>query len=421
MPPVTMLIIGAGGRGTAYAQFADIHPDLAKVVGVAEPRDFYRNRLATGHAIPPRNVFTDWREAAERPRLADAAFVCTQDAMHAEPAIAFARKGYHVLLEKPMAPNEADCRRIAAAVLEAKVLFAVCHVMRYTDYTQKLKALITSGLIGDVVSLQHLEPVGYWHQAHSFVRGNWGNQKRSSPMLMSKSCHDMDWIRYIMGAPCLKVSSFGSLFHFRKEHQPAGAADRCLDCAVEPHCPYSAKKIYLGMLERNQKWWPLDVLTPDMTLEGVTEALRTGPYGCCVFACDNDVVDNQVVNMAFEGGRTATFTMTAFNQASDRKTRVFGTLGSLTGDGRHIEHFDFLTDRAETIDTLVDDEAARAGHGGGDYRLMQAFIGAVASGDASKILSGAIETLETHLMVFCAEQARCESRVVELPPLPRKP
>jgi predicted dehydrogenase len=415
MPPVTMLIIGAGGRGTAYAEYVAKHPDEAKVVGVAEPRDFYRDRLARAHGIPKGNVFDDWRAAAQRPRLADAVLICTQDAMHADPAIAFAGKGYHVLLEKPMAPNEADCRRVAEAVRKTKVLFAVCHVMRYTDYTQRLKSLITSGLIGDVVGLQHLEPVGYWHQAHSFVRGNWGNEGRSSPMLMSKSCHDMDWIRYIVGAPCRRVSSFGSLYHFCKEHQPAGAADRCLDCSVEARCPYSAKKIYLGRLARGETWWPLDVVTPDMTVEGVTQALRTGPYGLCVYACDNDVVDNQVVAMDFDGGRSATFTMIAFNPASDRKTRVFGTLGQLQGDGRMIEHFDFLTDRTEVIDTL-DPEAAASGHGGGDYRLMQAFTAAVATGDASKILSGAQETLESHQMVFAAERSRCENRVVDLPP-----
>jgi len=417
MKPVTMLIIGGGGRGTGYANFATIHPELAKVVGVAEPRDFYRDRLAKTHAIPAKNVFADWRQAARRPRMADAAFVCTQDAMHAGPTIALAKKGYHILLEKPMAPTEADCRRIVKAVLAAKVLCAVGHVMRYTDYTQKLKSLVASGLIGDVVSMQHLEPVGYWHQAHSFVRGNWRNTAESSPMLMSKSCHDMDWMHYLMGARCERVTSFGSLYHFRKEQQPAGAADRCLDCSVEATCPYSAKKIYMGRLERGEKWWPLDVVTTDMTAEGVTKALREGPYGRCVFACDNDVVDNQIVTMEFSGGRTVTFTMTAFNPGSDRKTRLFGTRGYLQGDGRHIEHFDFLTDKLETIDTQVDDEAAKAGHGGGDYRLMQAFIGAVATGDASKILSGPTETLESHLMVFAAEKARLKGRVVEVPSL----
>ena len=416
MKQVTMVIIGAGGRGTGYANFATLHPDLAKVVGVAEPREFWRQRLVRDHAIPAQHVFEDWKPLARRRRFADAALICTLDRMHAAPAIALARKGYHLLLEKPMAPVEVDCWRVARAVRKAGTLMAVGHVMRYTDYTRQLKGLVDSGLIGDVVDIQHLEPVGYWHQAHSFVRGNFRNEAGSSFMLMSKSCHDLDWISHLMGARCLKVSSFGGLNHFRREQQPAGAADRCLDCGVEPACPYSARRFYLGRVARGETGWPVDMLTPDLTAEGVTKALRDGPYGRCVYACDNDVVDDQVVTMLFEGGRTATFTMTAFNRQRDRETRIFGTRGELYGNGRTIEHFDFLTEKTTIIDTQRPDVADDYGHGGGDYRLMQAFVGAVATGDASKILSGVTETLASHLMVFAAEKARRKGRVVDVPP-----
>ena len=323
--PVTAVVVGAGGRGANYAVFAHEHPERLRIVGVAEPKEYNRAHLAESHAIPPENVFSDWQELAARPRLADAVIIATQDTMHAGPAVAFARQGYAMLLEKPMAPNPADCRRIVQAVKENHNLFAVCHVMRYTAYTQKLKALVVSGLIGEVVSMQHLEPVGYWHQAHSFVRGNWRNSVESSPMLLAKSCHDLDWMRYIMGEPCQAVSSFGALKHFKKSEKPtqAGAATRCVNCAYEPQCPYSAKKIYLGRLAQDIGW-PVDVLTPEPTFASVTAALENGPYGRCVYECDNDVVDNQVVAMQFAGGRTAVFTMTAFNQQADRKTRIFG-------------------------------------------------------------------------------------------------
>lgn len=412
MKQVTVAIMGAGGRGAGYAEYALGFPDQVKVVGVAEPRDFYRQTLATKHAIPAANIFTDWRQAAKRPRFADAVIIATQDAMHREPAVAFARRGYHILLEKPMAPNAKDCRAIVAAAKKAGVLFGVCHVMRYTRYTQRLKALLDSGRIGEIVSVQHLEPVGYWHQAHSFVRGNWGNEGRSSCMLLAKSCHDIDWLRYVVGKPCRRVSSFGNLKHFRMDQKPAGAADRCLDCAVEAGCPYSAKKIYLGRVARGHTGWPVNVLSPDTSVEGITQALREGPYGRCVYACDNDVVDHQVVNLEFEGGATADFTMTAFNKAGHRQTRLFGTRGEITGDGVKIKVFDFLTDKEEEIDTETSaDGSLLSGHGGGDFGLMQAFVKAVATGDRSHILSGPDETLESHLMVFAAEAARREGRV----------
>jgi predicted dehydrogenase len=264
--------------------------------------------------------------------------------------------------------------------------------------------------------MQHLEPVGYWHQAHSFVRGNWRNEKESSFMLLSKSCHDMDWIRYIMGEPCESLSSFGTLKHFKRSEKPAaaGEAKRCLNCAYEPQCAFSAKKIYLGRLAQGETGWPVNVVAPEPTVETVTAALADGPYGRCVYECDNDVVDNQVVSMQFAGGRTAVFTMTAFNQAANRKTRVFGTRGELYGDGDTIQVFDFLTDQTRTISTEMNEESAMGGHSGGDYGLMDRFVAAVAARDQAMILSGPDESLETHRMVFAAERARCDHKVVDL-------
>lgn len=414
MKPVTLIVAGAGNRGTVYSQYAVQHPDKAKVVSVADPRDFYRERQAKSHAIPAKNVFCDWREMAARERFADAVVIATQDRMHRECVEAFAAKGYHILLEKPMAPDEASCRAILTAAKAGGALFAVCHVMRYTDYTQKLKELLDAGAVGDVVSIQLLEPVGFWHQAHSFVRGNWRNEAQSSSMLLAKSCHDLDWIRYLIGTRCLRVSSFGSLKHFRREERPAGAGERCVDCRVEASCPYSAVKIYLGRARSGHTGWPVAVITPEPTEASVLEAIRTGPYGRCVYACDNDVVDNQVVNMEFEGGRTASFTMTAFTEKRDREVRIFGTRGEINGDGELLDVYDFLTDSHREIDTRATDAGALTGHGGGDYGLMRCFVEAVATGDGSRILSGPEESLQTHLTVFAAERSRREERVIRV-------
>jgi predicted dehydrogenase len=420
--PVTAIIIGAGSRGMTYAQFSHEHPDRLQIVGVAEPLEWNRQTMASMYSIPAENVAKDWRDLAARPKMADAVIICTQDAMHAEPAIAFAKKGYAMLLEKPMAPNEGDCQRIITAVKKNNILFGLCHVMRYTQYTQALKAILDSGAIGEIISIQHLEPVGYWHQAHSFVRGNWCNEKESSCMLLAKSCHDLDWIRYMVGIPCRSVSSFGALTHFKKSEKPAaaGLALRCLDCNYEPDCPYSAKKIYLGRVLAGETDWPLTPLTPVPTLESVTAALENGPYGRCVYECDNDVVDHQVVNLIFENNATAQFTMTAFNKAAHRKTRIFGTRGEISGDGSKIEIFDFLTDQTRIIDTeAVSADAsgqgiALGGHGGGDYGVMDHFVAAIAQNDSKLILSGPDETLESHRMVFAAEKARLTNTVVNL-------
>ena len=416
--PVKLVIAGAGCRGTGYALFAEQHPDLAQIVGVAEPREFYRRQIAEKHHIPPEHCFNLWEDMVKVPKFADAVLICTQDHQHEAPAIAFAELGYNIMLEKPMAVSAEACRRIVKAVKKANVAFAVCHVLRYTLYSQELKRILKSGKIGDIVSIQHLEPVAHWHQAHSFVRGNWRNEVESSPMLLAKCCHDVDWLRYMMDKPCSKIQSFGSLRHLTKACQPKGAADRCTDCPpeIESGCPYSALKIYLrDRVARGLLQWPTDVLTPVVTPQSVADALRNGPYGRCVYACDNDVVDHQVVNMEFSDSTTAAMTMTAFCDEGARQTRIFGSRGSIRTDSRFIHVTDFLTGETETVDTnLLNDGGILSGHGGGDMALMAAFVKTLATGDRSYILSGVDETLESHLMVFAAEESRKAGKVVDV-------
>jgi predicted dehydrogenase len=413
--PVTVAVVGAGSRGSGYARLA-AESGRAGIVAVAEPREFQRKAMVAEHGIADELAFVDWRALADRPRVADAVVVATQDADHVEPVVTFAGLGYHVLLEKPMATSEADCERIVAAARHAGVMLAVCHVLRYTPYTKALKELLDAGRIGDVVTVEHLEPVGWWHHAHSYVRGNWRREDLSSSMLMAKSCHDIDWLAYVVGRPTVKVSSFGGLYHFRPEQRPAGAADRCLDCPVESDCPYSAKRLYLGCLEDPKRHrWPLSVITDDLTEEGVLRALRVGPYGRCVYACDNDVVDHQVVNLEYEGGVTASFTMTAFSPQDHRRTRLFGTHGYVEGDGVILKVQDFRTGRWHEIDTRAGlDATAAGGHGGGDGGLVGAFVEAVATGNSSSILSGPTESLDSHRVVWAAERSRRTGITVSL-------
>jgi len=359
-------------------------------------------------------VFKDWRALAERPRMADAAIIATPDHLHADPAVALAGKGYALLVEKPLAPTLAECERLVAAVKEAGVPCAVSHVLRYTPYTRAIKQLIAAGSLGQIVSIQHLEPVGYWHHAHSYVRGNWRREAEASFMLLTKSCHDLDWLSYIVEDRCRSVASFGSLQHFRREAKPpeAGGATRCLECLYERQCPYSTKKIYVDRVAQGDVGFPAHILHPSPSIENITDALR--PYGRCVYECDNDVVDHQVVILQFEKGATAAFTMTAFNAMGGRRTRIFGTRGEATVTDASIEWYDFLTDARHVIPVVSNREGPLSGHWGGDYNLMDAFVTAVRSGDASGILSGPDATLESHRMVFAAERARREHRVVDL-------
>ena len=406
----SLLVVGAGDRGTVYSEFVRSHPDLGQVVAVADVNPAARARLADAHQIPTHRRFEHWRAALATDRFADAVVIATQDRIHAEPALAFAGAGWHILLEKPMAPTAAECRAIVEAVERSGVVFAVAHVLRYTPYTQRLVGLVRSGAIGALVGVQRLEPVGWWHFAHSYVRGNWRREDESSSVLLAKCSHDLDWIRYVVGTRCEAVSSFAGRFEFRPERRPDGAADRCVDCGVEPNCPYSASRLYLARTRQGDFGWPVSVIVAEPTEAAVDAALRRGPYGRCVYACDNDVPDHQVVNLQFAGGRCCSFTMSAFTPFVGRRSTIFGTHGWLVGDGQHIEHVDFVSGQRKEIDV----EAGTDRHGGGDHALMRAFLTAVANDDPSALLCGPRETLESHLSVFAAERARNDNCVVRL-------
>ncbi|MEU0096537.1 Gfo/Idh/MocA family oxidoreductase [Kribbella sp. NPDC006257] len=411
MTGVTLALVGGGLRGQLYARGA-VGDGGARVVAIAEPDPVRRSALGDEFGVPSEHRYADWADLAAAGRLGDAAIVATQDQLHTAPAVRLADLGYHLLLEKPMATTEEDARAITAAAHRNGIILAVCHVLRYTPYTRMLKELLESGRIGRLVNVQHLEPVGWWHQAHSFVRGNWRRSDTSAPMLLTKACHDLDWLVHLFGAMPARVSSFGSLTHFKASERPPRAAARCVDCPLNASCPYSAKRLYLGALaDPDQHFWPLGAVTNERTEAGVLEALRTGPYGRCVYACDNDVVDHQVVNLEFPDGGTCSFTMSAFTPMEHRRTRLLGTHGFLDGDGSTIRLVDFRTGEEEL---LAVPEADGDGHGGGDQELTASFLRAVATGDPSLLPTDAAASLATHRVVWAAEEARTEGTVVTL-------
>lgn len=412
--PVRLAIVGAGSRGSGYARRAIAYG--GQVSAVVEPDPDRLTAFLAEFADQEIAVFSDWAElAAQLPRVADAAVVATPDRLHVEPAVALAGAGYPLLLEKPMAPTEEESVRIVEAAEAAGVIVAVCHVMRYSPYTQTLKRLLDEGTIGRIASVEHLEPIGWWHFAHSYVRGNWRKESTSASMLMAKSSHDVDWLSYIIGRPVTRLSSFGGLLHFRPENKPAEATDRCVTCPLVNSCAYSAPRIYERFLgDETYERWPLSVLSTDVSAEGIDRALREGPYGECVFNGQNDVADHQVLNIEYEGGVTASFTVTAFTELDFRKTRIFGTTGSIEGDGRTLRVHDFVRDEQYEVNPESRGDASAAdGHGGADDALVEAFLHAVRTGDSSAVLSGGRESLETHRIVWLAERSRHEGVVVE--------
>ena len=356
-------------------------------------------------------MFADWHDLVAAERVADAVIIATQDRDHRPAIEAFAAAGYDILCEKPLAGTEADCVAAVGAASTAGVFLGVCHVLRYSPNTLRIRELLAEGAIGDIIAIHHLEPVGWFHFAHSFVRGPWRREDESGPMLLTKSCHDLDWLSYVVGSPATKVSSFGSRTLFTAANQPPEASDRCTSCALEPQCPYSAVAMYHAGLdpERIEAYFTR-IVAPDMTPAAVDEALRTGPYGRCVWASDNDVVDHQVVNLEYANGVTAAFTVVAATRHEDRRTSVFGSRGQITTDGSTVEVYDFARRKTTAYDVTGDG----SGHGGGDSAMLGAFVDTLRLGEPERFTSQGEASLATHRMVFAAEQARRCGTVVEL-------
>lgn len=411
--PVTVAIAGLGSRGKdTYAQYQHLAPEDMKIVAIA---DIIREKVDIAKEefqIPEERCFDSAEEMLKQPRLADVMIIATQDRQHVGHAVPAILKGYHLLLEKPISPDLEECKKLLEAAHEQKRLITVCHVLRYTPFYSKVKELAASGIIGDLVSIQAAENVQYWHQAHSFVRGNWRNSETTSPMILQKSCHDMDLFSWLAERKCKTISSFGSTYLFKEAMAPKGSTLRCMDgCEGKENCPYDAEKIYITNektgIRHGKNDWPNNVLCQEPDEEKLYEAIRKGPYGRCVYHCDNNVVDHQVVTAEFEGGITLDFTMCAFTSTGGRYIKLMGTMGDILANMETNEiRIGLFGKEPEIIDvtTLSDDFS---GHGGGDNVMVKQFLELVRSGqDGEGALTSIDVSVQSHVMALAAEYSR---------------
>lgn len=402
--PVTAITCGAGNRGNVYGNFAAEYPDMLDIVGVAEPIAIRNERYAQKHKIKPENRFTTWEDVFKRPRFADAIIITTPDNLHYGPCMKALEMGYDVLLEKPISPSEKECRDILALAKKSGRIVGVCHVLRYAPYFVRLKELMHNGSIGNIISIQHLEPIEHIHMSHSYVRGNWHNSKQTTPIILAKSCHDLDILRWMIDKPSQSVNAFGSLDWFTSKNAPEGSTARCMDgCKIESTCPYSAMKIYYHERKRT---YVFD-LPEDRSKQGdyILEQLRTTNYGRCVYKMENDQPDHYVTNILFDNNITASFSMEAFTSYEGRRTRVMGSMGDIVGDMSEFRITDFRTGEVRTWSQKSD------GHGGGDWRLVANWVDAVSKKDASLLTSTIDASIESHIMGFAAEKSRMNKTV----------
>ena len=461
--PSHFLVIGAGSRGCAYAQ-AVIGSTSAKIGAVADIDPFKRadfgKKYIWGSSKPQiHQEFSHWEEwidweTARRknnsPADAEIApitgvFICTLDETHAPIIQALAPLNLHILCEKPLALSLRDCLSIQMSLSSfPQKIVSIGHVLRYSPHNILLrKLLLEDQVIGEIVSIEHTEPIGYWHFSHSYVRGNWRRGvEEGVGSLLTKSCHDIDFLMWLLCSPSRLtgerahepslITSSGSTSAFRKSKKPktAGTATNCMSCPLgEEGCIYSAKKIYRDRWLRKEKdtGWPLKIVVPEIEdivassgwdvaetklMEKLSEDYTTstpdsaiekrGWYGRCVYESDNNVCDEQTVTITWDedaqarddgeadgygrGPKTALFHMTYPTQAQcERRGRIYGSLGEISYDSRTITVHSFVT--GETKNHVIPRQRPEVekSHGGGDWGLAGAFVNAVSAVEAGSM------------------------------------
>ncbi len=404
------VIVGTGSRGMIYGSLAKANG--ITIAAIADLRPDRLHNAGTLLDVPEDMRFCDASRLFALGKIADAALICSQDLDHFDHVMQALHCGYDVLLEKPISPDPKECIVIEQEARRLGRNITVCHVLRYTNFFMKIKEILDSGELGKIVAIKHSENIGNFHMAHSFVRGNWRREDTSSPIILAKSCHDLDILLWLTGAHCTKVSAFGSLTYFKESNAPAGSSDRCCTCPVAKNCRYEAKKMYLPILGQ----WPADVVCVEQTEEALIQALETSPYGRCVYRCDNDVCDHMSMALEFDNGVTATFSLTAQTSACHRHIHIMCEDGEIEADDgtKQIIIRKHVSSQADTFkERIMNIRTNGSGHGGGDAGILEDFTACIqeASTDSRSSIS---RSVESHLMACAIEHARRTCTVVDL-------
>lgn len=406
----TIAVIGLGNRGTEYMRFVKhFYSKNAKIVAICDVNKEILAKLAPVYKIEDSMIFTSADDFFSKGKIADAVFITTQDKSHFEIAKKALLSGYHILLEKPVSDSVSECEELKDLAQQNGLYLMVCHVLRYSNVYKKIKSVIGSGVLGKIISIDHTENVGYFHFAHSFVRGNWRNTSVATPSILAKCCHDLDLISWYAESPCKEVVSYGDVTYFNSNHAPEGATDRCLNgCKVKDSCPYDAEALYI-----TDPFWRAKFIKYlkrtvtgklNATKEDVYEALKTRNYGKCVYFSDNNVKDYQTVMMRFENGITAVHHLNAFSQKMYRQSRFICEKGELVSEGNKLT-LKLFGKRNKKLFT----GSYLTGHIEGDFYIIKSFVKLI-NGEKVDMdnLTFIDKTIESHKIAMAAEKSANE-------------
>ena len=397
--------IGLGHRGFAYLNEMVSQDHRFEVISVCDKNKVRADMAKETYHLNDDDVFYDEKDFFKE-RRGDLCIVATQDQDHVGHAIKALELGYDVLCEKPISNKESEVLRLLEAERKYHRHVFVCHVLRHAPAFKKVKDLLDDGVIGDIISIDAIENVYFEHYCHSYVRGNWRNSNETSPMILAKCCHDLDLLTWYSQSECESISSIGDLRFFIYKNKPEGSSNRCKDCKLKDKCQFNAYKSYV-----DKHFWARWMVTDErpLTDEAIRKALDIGPYGRCVFDCDNNVVDHQMAIMHFKNGINANLRMIGGSAYGGRIMKFYGTHGEIDLDESigviKVMPFGEETQEIE-ISSLVD---AISGHGGGDHGLISNLYDVLTCGKNNKYTTSLEVSIESHLMAFAAEKSRLDN------------
>jgi Predicted dehydrogenases and related proteins len=406
--PIRIAIIGLGNRAKKYLEYVKEHPDQVCISHIVDPNGMRLNYFATELNLPTNCCYSDYDLFFNDVSCdINAVLITTPDNLHFDPAIKAIHKGYHVLLEKPIAQSYEECRIISEEARKFNVIVGVCHVLRYHPYFRKIKEVLNSGELGEVISVNHISSIGLDRATHSYVRGIFNRKEDSNPLILSKCCHDIDFLLWALDTHCINLSSAGSLKWFKPENAPKNSSNRCINCNIEEQCPFSAKDLYL----RRHSWIDnFDIPKNNTVDEGIIKELMEGRFGRCIYHCNNNVVDHQALIMEMENGLTINLSMEMFCGDDLRKTHIYCSGGELYGNERVLTIKRF---RQEIVTYDFSDIYKSAYHANADLKIFEDFIMALTN-KKHRFLASICNSMESHKICFEAERSRKESIRINL-------
>ena len=358
-----LVIVGASFRG--YTMFAskifNSHSDTTKIVAVCDPNyvrsEFYRDTTFTD-----MKIYTDFDLMLDTEQP-DAVIVTTVDRYHHEYIIKALDKGYDVYSEKPMTTTEENCRAIREAEKRSGKTVTVTFNCRFMPYYAKMKELVSSGIIGRVLSVNYNYVLNTVHGGDYFKR--WHRfMENSGGMMVHKATHHLDIVNWILDDEPEYVSAQGARLFFgqgKRLYSDEPIGERCSTCTHADGCPNYQDHTNEGRISKALYF----------DAEHVDGYVRDH----CPYLEDTDIYDTMSVSVSYKSGALLTYALNLFDTHEGYTMNIIGELGTIDASTFiKGENYKLVIRYRDGRVDEIEFPKATGTHAGGDDKLISMFF-----------------------------------------------